>query len=227
MKFISDPKNIIFVEERVGLEENKLKQTLLELFLNAEEIHRVYLVQVKSEKENFTSLCFRTSSNEMDEGFLNRIKPVVESCDTSFMDLKIINITEDQEEQLRKVCCPFYTKKGCQVKKPDFYLGDGDCTDEFRLTRACYKFKKLIGPNKDGYMIVDILPTVLMYGKECNKVILATRTKGVSIFKIEEWPAYVHVAQLVNNLDKKFSVKKNETSSYDWAVIYPSPPNSA
>ncbi len=226
MKFISDPKDIIFVEERVGLEENKLKQALLELLLNAEEVHRVYLAQMRVEKESFTSLCFKTSSNEMDEDLLNRINSVIEKSDATFRDLQIINIKEDQETKLRKVCCPFYTRKGCQVKKPDFYLADGDCTDEFRLTRACYKFKKLIGPNKDGYMIVDILPTVLMYGKECNKVILATRTKGVSIFKIEEWPAYVHVAQLVNNLDKKFFVKKNETSSYDWAVIYPSPPNS-
>lgn len=117
---------------------------------------------------------------------------------TEHMDIIFVN--DEQEKQIRKVCCPFFTSSNYQFLQPDFFLTSSegyslDCNKPI----ACFKRKRLYGNHPDGYLLYDIKPAIFGFNynieqNEIAQIILACRHKNYSLFPITNWPALVHVA---------------------------------
>ena len=83
-----------------------------------------------------------------------------------------------------------------------------------------------MGDHPDGYILCEISPSIIgqSYGlgnQDITEIIIASRYAESSIFSIDEWPAYVHVARLTSNLPiEKFTITENNIESIGWAEIY-------
>ena len=83
---------------------------------------------------------------------------------------------------------------------PDFYLASSEGYD-MEEPRKCYKIKKLNGIKND-YLLIKIDPPIIgqkygLGGKDIDKVLVFTRHVGASLFPINKWPVYVHIARLL------------------------------
>ena len=169
------------------------------------------------------ALCFSSEGDH--QGLMGGATKIFKDIFSTNEHLDIIFLDDNQERNIRKVCCPFHTSDHYQVKTPDFYLTSNEGYD-LETPRHCFKKKKLFGNNNGGFMLCDIHPPVLgqKYGLgNCDilQVVLASRHTNVSIFAITEWPAYVHVTRpLVNNLESKFNINASDLGLIAWAEIY-------
>ena len=140
--------------------------------------------------------------------------------------LDILFIDDEKESELRKVCCPFYSSK--KFFQPDFYLSSSEGY-HLETARACYKKRRLLGNHPDGYMLCEVFPSILgqpygLGGEDMDKIIIASRHSGCSIFKIDEWPRHVHIARMISkNVDNKFSIVRSDIKSIGWAEINEQP----
>lgn len=108
---------------------------------------------------------------------------------------------------------------------PDFYLvsSEGYGLDE---VRKCYRLKRFGGRQGDDYLLVRIEPPLLgqRYGLgavSIDRLILATRHEGESLFPVSEWPLYVHVARPLHDLQRQHQLGQNDIELIGWAEIYP------
>ena len=75
-------------------------------------------------------------------------------------------------------------------------------------------------------MLCEIAPPIMgqpfgLGGQNIHEIIIASRHAGYSIFSINEWPVYVHVAKLTSDaVSDKFTISKNDIESIGWAEIY-------
>lgn len=222
------PNNEIrFIEEQFGNTENELKGKLIALFECKNQIDqpaRAYLAKVeyKASRDINIALCIPVVNNG-GPSLVNEIAIIFREMFGSHEHLDVIFIGETQERMLRKVCCPFY----CVIyfKSPDFYLTSSEGYN-LEEVRACYKEKRLMNGHPDGYMLCKIDPPISgqsfnLGDQMINRIIISNRHVGYSIFFIEEWPAYVHVLRLVNNIETKtFLITENMTESIGWAEIF-------
>jgi hypothetical protein len=222
--FTSD--KIHFISEQIGVPENEFKESIVALFQSLNKHLRAYLAQVEnSEEKDFSvSLCIASEDGE-DENLAKAIALIFRRMFGPHEHLDILFLTESQEKQLRKVCCPFFSSK--RFDQPDFYLISSEGYG-FDKVRACYKERRLMNGHPDGYMLCEIdLPIVgQAYGlghQDIQKVIVASRYIGYTLFPIKEWPAYVHVARLIYEIpDNKFVITENDIESIGWAELYES-----
>lgn len=108
---------------------------------------------------------------------------------------------------------------------PDFYLAssDGYYMDE---PRKCYQIKRLQGDKRKDYMLINVDPPFIgqnygLGGQDFNTVLIATRHKGDSLFPINKWPVFIHVARLlINNPEDRDIIHDDEMQEIGWAELY-------
>jgi hypothetical protein len=111
------------------------------------------------------------------------------------------------------------------MSEPDFYLAS---TEGYELEepRRCWQIKRLTTDGRSDLMLVKIEPPLIgqKYGlgaRDIDIVLVATRHQGASLFPINEWPLYVHVARpLVENPELRDDLRPNEFESIAWAELY-------
>jgi hypothetical protein len=228
-RFIESEIN--FIQEQVGLSENELKERIVAILRSDMNVDRAYLAQVEyGSKKNFSiALCLASKCSE-DKQLVNNVAAIFRCMFGAHEHLDIIFLKIEQEIQLRKVCCPFYSSS--RFEYPDFFLTSSEGYN-LEDVRACYKEKRLINNHPDGYMLCEIIPPIIgqsygLGGEDIHRVVLASRHEGESVFLIHDWPVYVHVAQLINSIpDDKFIIRENKIKSIGWAAIYRSSTSAA
>lgn len=217
---------IRFLSEQIGIPENEFKKEIIGLLQNHNNLLRVYLAQVAYDevKDFNVALCIASVCGE-DEKFTHNASSLFCCMFGSHEHLDILYLSVSQEAQLRKVCCPFFNYK--RYDHPDFYLTSSEGYNLEQI-RACYKEKRFMGNHPDGYMLCEIIPPILgqPYGlgeQNIHNVVFASRHTDYSIFVINDWPAYVHVARLTGYIESdKFVITENDIESIGWAEIYES-----
>lgn len=111
------------------------------------------------------------------------------------------------------------------MKNPDFFLASRE-TDLLEAPRACTRLKRLRSDTRDDLLLVEISPPLIgqgfgLGGRDIDMVLLATRHKGASLFPINEWPIFVHVARpLIENPCDREVIHDDEFVSIAWAELY-------
>lgn len=111
---------------------------------------------------------------------------------------------------------------------PDFYLASSEGYG-MEEPRSCWRLKRLATDKRDDLLLTKIDPPLLgqKYGlgdRDVDVVLLATRHKGASLFPINEWPLFVHVARLlIESPQEQTSLREEDFESIAWAELYRSP----
>ena len=104
---------IKFVGEQDGRPERDLKARLVKLFRDKPSVERAYLA--RTEYGDTTgmqvSLCV-VSSNGADESLVSDVSEIFRNMFGPHEHLDIVFVGDDQEQQLRAVCMPFYSRNG-------------------------------------------------------------------------------------------------------------------
>jgi hypothetical protein len=110
---------------------------------------------------------------------------------------------------------------------PDFYLASTEGYD-MGEPRRCWRLRRIISPSRDDLLLIRIDPPLLaekcgLCGQDIDVVLVATRHRGASLFPINDWPVYVHVAcPMVDNPELRDELKEHEFKSIAWAELYQS-----
>ena len=111
------------------------------------------------------------------------------------------------------------------MSEPDFYLASTD-SYELGAPRRCWRVKRLATDNRNDLLLIRIEPPLIgqKYGlgpRDIDLVLVAPRHQGGSLFPINEWPLYVHVARpLIENPEDRDALLSNEFESIAWAELY-------
>ena len=110
------------------------------------------------------------------------------------------------------------------MSAPDFYLASTD-SEVLEEPRRCWRIKRVATGHRDNLLMTRIDPPIppLKYwdNLSINLVLLATRHRGASLFPINEWPVYVHVARpLVDNPESRDRFLEGEFASMLWGELY-------
>ena len=113
---------------------------------------------------------------------------------------------------------------GRAMKEADFYLASSEGYGLER-PRACCVVKRLRGEKRDDFMLLSIEPPLLgqPYGlgnRDIRHVVLATRHQGDSLFPVDRWPAFVHVARLLVPYEGQDRILDAELEAIAWAELY-------
>jgi len=224
MKF-SQVLNIYFLGEQDGKAEQEFKETLYSVLAGYDKSLRAYLARVKyKENDNsFVALCFRVEE-EIDKYLLVQSTKIFRMMFGEDEHLDIIFLNEQQESQLRKVCCPFFISLNYQFNIPDFFLTSSE-SYSLKQPIACFKRKRLHGKNPDGYLLCDTEPFLMGEGSDENEtnitqIVLASRHQGYSVFLIRDWPAYVHIAIPLGDLSRVNDIKETDIKLIAWGELY-------
>ncbi|HID08477.1 MAG TPA: hypothetical protein EYP10_15175 [Armatimonadetes bacterium] len=215
-----------FVAEQIGVPDNEFKEAIVGLFRDQNRPIRAYLAQVEygEEKDFNVALCIASEIGGY-EKLASDIASVFRRMFGSHEHLDILFLSSSQETELRKVCCPFFSSR--RFDRPDFYLtsSEGYGLEE---VRACYKERRFLNGHPDGYLLCEVDPPILgqpygLGGQDIHRVVLASRHAGHSVFTINDWPTYVHVARLTRVVSgDEFIIAENDIESIGWAEIYES-----
>ena len=111
------------------------------------------------------------------------------------------------------------------MEAPDFYLSFTE-RREFEEPRRCWRVKRF--PTRwraDDLLLVRVDPPLIgqEYGlgsRDIDSVIVATRHKGYTLFPINEWPVYVHVARsLIEHPELREQIEPAELELIAWAAL--------
>jgi hypothetical protein len=107
---------------------------------------------------------------------------------------------------------------------PDFFLASSEGYGLER-PRRCYRLRRILGRTGDDYLLVKVAPPIIgqrygLGGREIDRVILATRHEGESLFAIRSWPVFVHVARLLREPREGDTMTRDDLESIGWAEIY-------
>lgn len=215
---------IHFLSEQIGVTEHEFKKNLIDLLRKRSGLLRAYLAQVGYSEPNVlnVALCIASERGD-DEELARNVASVFSHIFSSREHLDVLFLKGDQEVQLRKVCCPFFSVR--RFERPDFYLTSNEGYS-LQDIRACYKERRFVGEHPDGYMLCEVDPPILgqsygLGGQDIQHVVLASRHAGYSIFAVDDWPRYVHVARLTRDVaDDEFVIAKGDIESVGWAEIY-------
>ncbi len=111
------------------------------------------------------------------------------------------------------------------MQNPDFFLAS---SDSYRLVepRSCKRIKRVGSDNRDDLLLVKVEPPLVgqlygLGGRDIDTLLIATRHKGDSLFAIQKWPVFVHVARLlIENPERREQIHDNEFESIAWAELY-------
>jgi hypothetical protein len=101
--------NIQFVGEQAGPVENDLKAKFQDLLAQTTTVRAAYLAQVSygNTPDHSVVLCIRSTVG-IDESLQKYLGLIFTKAFRPDQHLDILFIRDDQEEELRKVCKPFY-----------------------------------------------------------------------------------------------------------------------
>ena len=107
----------------------------------------------------------------------------------------------------------------------DFYIASSEGY-QMECPRRCEAIKRLRGEDRDDYLLIGIDPPLngQVFGlgaRDLDQVIVATRHRGDSLFPINRWPVFVHVARLLVPYEGQDVVRNDEVESFAWAELYP------
>lgn len=111
------------------------------------------------------------------------------------------------------------------MNEPDFYLASADGV-LFEKPRRCWRGKRIAIDDRDDLLLIRIDPPLVgqNYGcgaRDIDLLLVAPRHEGGSLFPINEWPIYVHIARpLIDNAEKCDSLHPNEIESIAWGELY-------
>ena len=112
-----------------------------------------------------------------------------------------------------------------ETRIPDFFLGSNE-SDFLRDRRECYVIKRIHAVRRDDYLLIKIKPPLDLHARgvpegETDRLIIASRHKGETLFPVEKWPLAVYVLLPQNeDPEKRLMLKDNEISLIGWAEIY-------
>lgn len=106
----------------------------------------------------------------------------------------------------------------------DFYLASSEGYG-MESPRRCRAIKRIRGEDRDDYLLIEIDPPLngQPFGlgeRNIAQVIVATRHQGASLFPINEWPVFVHVARLIVPYEGQDVVMNDEWEAIAWAELY-------
>lgn len=135
---------LTFIAEQDGEVEFEFKSALISIFSTANIPLRSYLVLGKWQPNELSQpiLCLRVPGDE-DLQLLDKCSAIFNNLFAENQHLDIVFINSEQEQRLRKLCCPFYTSKRYNLNLPDFYLFSHE---GYRLDdepRACFMRKRI------------------------------------------------------------------------------------
>ena len=111
------------------------------------------------------------------------------------------------------------------VQNLDFAL----CTEgrgDLSYPRVCRRRQRLRDSIRDDYLLVDIAPPIIgqSYGlgdKDIGQLILATRHQGVTLFPVNEWPAYVYVYRILDDaILSQSTFEAHQVEMIIWGMIF-------
>lgn len=111
------------------------------------------------------------------------------------------------------------------MSEPDFYLASTEGYD-LEEPRRCWRVKQLTTDGRNDLLLVKIDPPLIgqkygLGGRNIDLVLIAPRQEGASLFPINEWPLYVHVARLlIENPEDRDTLHADEFESIAWAELY-------
>ena len=114
--------------------------------------------------------------------------------------------------------------RSSEVDTPDFFLASSEGYG-LEVPRRCYRIRRIFGRNGDDYLLVRVDPPIIgqrygLGGQDIDRVVLATRHEGESIFPIASWPAYVHVARVIREPGEHDTMAVEDLESIGWAELY-------
>lgn len=111
------------------------------------------------------------------------------------------------------------------MSDPDFYLASSEGYD-LESPRRAWRVKRLSTEGRDDLLLLKVDPPLpgQKYGRgndDVDMVLVATRHRGSSLFPINEWPIFVHVARpLVEHPELRDHLGSDEFESIAWAELY-------
>lgn len=114
-----------------------------------------------------------------------------------------------------------------EASKPEFYLASSEGYG-MEEPRRCWRIARLTSPKRDDLLLIKIDPPLpgQKYGlgsRDLDRILVATRHQGASLFPINEWPVFVHVARLlIENPQEQDSLREEDFESIAWAELYKS-----
>lgn len=111
------------------------------------------------------------------------------------------------------------------MSDPDFYLASSEGYD-LESPRRAWRVKRLSTEGRDDLLLLKVDPPLpgQKYGlgsHDVDMVLVATRHRGSSLFPINEWPTFVHVARpLVEHPELRDYLGSDEFESIAWAELY-------
>lgn len=214
-----------FVAEQVGEPEDELKKSVIVRRWQqaAARPLRAYFARVAYARGGDTSIALCIASERDKEEQQVEAATAFRGMFRRGDHLDVLFLDEQEERRLRKVCCPFFSS--ARFAAPDFWLRSSEGYN-LEDARACYKERRLEGGHADGYMVCEIDPPIIgqthgLGARDIDRVVFASRHEGVSLFPIEEWPAYVHVGRLTEPLaEDEFVLKRDDLRVMAWAELY-------
>jgi hypothetical protein len=107
------------------------------------------------------------------------------------------------------------------MNEPDFYLASAE-SHGFEEPRRAWRLKRLRSDSRDDLLLIRVEPPIrTRSGQDLETVIVATRHKESSLFPVDKWPVFIHVAEpLVAQSDLLEAVRSDEFRSIAWAELY-------
>lgn len=218
-------QNIHFISEQDGDIERKFKVAISDMLFKMRKEIRAYLVRVSYDNklnEFNVVICYKLR-DEFNEEILTNTFSIFKGMFGAHEHLDVLFLNHTQEKELREVCCPFFTSPLFQVQQADFYLS----LDSRVITNsiACFKRKKLVGVNSEGYLLCDIKPEIMgqPYGlgaENIKQLMFACRHKGATLFPVSEWPMNVHVAiSLVDSIEQVDYIDEAKIKLMWWGIL--------
>jgi len=108
------------------------------------------------------------------------------------------------------------------MSKPDFYLAS---TEGYGLEEphSCWRIKRVTVVGRDDFVLARVDPPVPVGLEHCDvdRILLATRHVGFSLFPISKWPPSVYVARTYcDNPESKDNFLRGEFRVFAWAELY-------
>lgn len=105
----------------------------------------------------------------------------------------------------------------------DFYLVSTELREPYE-PRACNIIKRLYSELRDDLALVEVSPPLPLYiydsAEDLNRLIIAARHEGTSIFPVSEWPLGVYICCLKEQGDLDQDVIRSEDLTIlDWGEI--------
>jgi hypothetical protein len=107
---------------------------------------------------------------------------------------------------------------------PDFFLASSEGYG-LKEPRRSYRLRRIAGRSGDDYLLVRVDPPISgqRYGlgaENIDRVVLATRHEGESLFPISSWPVFVHVARLLREPKHGDTLTREDLEEIGWAELY-------